>query len=438
MHRIFNGKCREKKRVCSRLLRIPGAGVQKPLAAVSRVLFAALLITALAACSTHAKQGKNKDASGAVQDSAVIPASTLHPGDTSVKSGGNDGGGAPDQQALAAEVFKTYRIGPEDVLMFRSFDDESLSMPVNVRYDGNISLPLVPDIHVEGLTREEAAKKVREAYAVYFQDPLISLTITEPRSKKFAVMGDVARPADYPYMQPLSLLESINAAGGLRIDQVTRETVVGAQGQLSKAFLIRHLGGEREVTEYDLRGFIQSGPHVSDTIIFPGDIVYVPESINLVYVLGAVRSPGVFPMTQGTTLLQLLARAGSFDEVTARIRRVVLIHQEDAATAQVKLINVRHILKSGNDILLAPGDVVYVPRTLLTEVQTFVTQINGIVSPILSLYQQAYQAYYTKDLLEQSLNAGDSRANTLLNLQNSLANFNQFATSALATMSAGK
>lgn len=394
-------------------------------------------------CATGSNAGKKPAAAGeeaqVVQETAVIDSSNLYPGDASGKDAKDSAeGAAAAGQKTAEDPFTDYRIGPEDVLMFRSFDDESLSTQVIVRYDGRISLPLVPDIKVSELTREEAVEKVREAYAQYFQDPLISLSVLEPRSKKYVVMGDVSRPAEYPYTKPLTLLESISVAGGLRVDQVSRDTVVGAQGQLSKAFIIRHAEANREVFEYDLRNFNKSGAHASDAPILPGDIIYVPGSINLVYVLGSVRSPGVFPMTEGTTLLQLLARAGSFDEITARVKRVVLIHQQDDKTSQVSLINVRDIIKTGRDLPLTPGDIVYVPRTLLANLQAFVTQVNGVVSPVLSLYQQAYQAYYTKDLLEQSLNAGNSTANTLLALQNSLANFNQAVTNALAIVPAGK
>lgn len=308
------------------------------------------------------------------------------------------------------ELFEEYRIGPGDVLSFRSFDDPSLDAIVSVRYDGCISLPLVPDVKVAGLTREDSLGLLRDAFSAHYTDPQLTLSVLEANSKSFTVMGDVARPAEYPYIRPLTLLDSINTAGGLRIYQRGGDQYVSSQGQLIKALIIRTVDGDRRVYEIDLRGFQEPGDHPSTVAVIPGDIVYVPESVNLVYVLGEVRSPGVFAMSEGLSVLEVLALAGGFSESSGRLSQVALIRDIDPGNTEVRLIDVREALKTGKDELLEPGDIVYVPRKRLVNLRDFVSRVTGTLTPIMSLYTQMYDTYYTRERFDRLFD--DRQVNT--------------------------
>ena len=307
----------------------------------------------------------------------------------------------------AETEFTEYRIAPGDLLEFQSFDDPSISrQQVVVRYDGFVSLPLIPDINVSGKTREEATLLLTAAYTDVFLDPQLSLAIMDTASKTYSVMGDVMRPAEYPYRRAITILDAINAAGGLRINQRRGDSFVGAQGELSKALIIRMVDGRRRVFDVDIRGLSEDGPHNSTTPILPGDGVYIPEGVNLVYLIGEVGRPDVYALTEGTTLVKLLAVAGGPNFTTGKMRRVVLMREIDKQQTEILLIDIRMTLKTGQDILLRPGDVIYVPQKDLIRLQQFVQRFTGSISPVLSLYTQALNAYYERDridlLLQQS------------------------------------
>ena len=276
----------------------------------------------------------------------------------------------------------------------RSFDDESLSGPVSVRYDGYVSLPLIPDIHVQDVTRAQAIELVREAYSKVFNSPRISLSITQVGSKIFFVMGDVRNPNEYSYVRPITLLDAINTAGGPRIDSRGGDSFIGGQGQLTHVFVIRHIAGERQVLEYDLKDLTRNGSHASDAPIFPFDIVYVPEGRNLVYILGEVQRPGVFELNEGMTVVELLTLAGGPTLRTSRLSQVVLVREIDETNSTVTLLNIKKMMKTGAIPLLQPGDILFVPRKNVTRVSDFVGQFAAMFSPILSLYNQAFDAYY--------------------------------------------
>lgn len=296
-----------------------------------------------------------------------------------------------------------YRIRPGDVLEFQSFDDEFLNRPdVVVRYDGYVSLPLIPDVKLEGLTREEAIDVVREAYKTEFRDPRLTLRVAQ-NSRSYFIMGDVRQPSEYPYTRPLSVIEAINRAGGLRGStdrQNSSSTYMSLQGQLVKAFVIRHQGGERHTFSVDLRDIISSGPHASETPVLPDDIIYVPEGLNLIYVLGEAGRSDVFQLTQGMTLLQLLAVAGGPRFPTARLSEVVLLREVNGTHTRVLIVNVKQMLKTGRSIELKPGDIIFIPRKRLVQAQEFVNRFTGTVTPVMSLYRQVYDTYYTAERYE--------------------------------------
>ncbi len=317
------------------------------------------------------------------------------------------GSSTPAEGVFAADVGGAYRIGAGDTLSFRSYDDVTLNDEVIVRYDGFISLPLISDINVLGASRDQATELVRLAYGDYFVDPQISLSIRDVISKYYYVIGDVNQPAQYPYTRPLTLLEAIYNAGGQRINQRSGDSFVGAQGQLVKAFIIRNRGVERRVDEYDLRDIETPGAHNADAPVHPGDMVYVPEGVNLVYILGEVRQPSVRQLTPDMTLLQLLAQVGGFNTPTARLRHVVLLREIDAENTDVMSLNIREMLKGGQDVVLQAGDIIYIPERRLSRLQTFVGQFTGSISPMLSLYGQVYDAWYTNNRFDLLYNNDD-------------------------------
>jgi len=334
---------------------------------------------------------------------------------------GQAGEGSPEAAAFAGKMeFPEYRISPGDVLAFRSFDDESLTVPqVNVRFDGCISLPLIDDVAVVGLTREEAAERVREAYCKVFKDPQISLTVVAASGQSFYVMGDINRPSEYPYRRPITVLQAINIAGGVRDrSRATGEYFESAQGSLSLAYIIRHKGSEREIIECDLKGLINPGMHASQIPVWPDDVVFVPEGVNLVYIMGAVVRPTVFSLVEGETLLQVLARAGGVLEPIAYKQKVVIIRGVNTAESEVLLVNVKRAMKTGKDVSLRAGDIVYVPRRPLVRLQEFSNRFTGSFLPLMDLYQEAYNTWYTDKQFRQLFDrAGDGTTGTLAVLQ---------------------
>jgi polysaccharide export outer membrane protein len=78
---------------------------------------------------------------------------------------------------------------------------------------GDLELPYLGKIHLEGLTIEDAKVKVEESLKKYFKVFYLQIKIGQ---FKFSVIGDVRNPSQYFYMQnSVNIIEAISQAGDL-------------------------------------------------------------------------------------------------------------------------------------------------------------------------------------------------------------------------------
>lgn len=162
---------------------------------------------------------------------------------------------------------RDYRIGPEDLLEIQVFGVDQLSRTVRVNTLGYISLPLVGNLDVGGLTAQEAealvATRLTESY---LQNPQVSLFIKEYTTQRVTVEGAVNRPGIYPLRGPTTLLRSIALAGGQ-----------GGLSDMSEVMLFRQdAAGNREARVYDVER-IRRG-ELEDPMVVNDDLIVVNRS----------------------------------------------------------------------------------------------------------------------------------------------------------------
>ncbi|MBI2203775.1 MAG: polysaccharide biosynthesis/export family protein [Candidatus Rokubacteria bacterium] len=127
---------------------------------------------------------------------------------------------SPAPSAPAAKVTPAvptdYVIGAEDMLQITVWKNDTLSRAVPVRPDGKISLPLLHDIHAAGLTAMQLRDKIAGALAEFMPNPEVSVIVTDVRSYKVSVLGEVNRPGVLQLKADTSILEVLAMAGGFR------------------------------------------------------------------------------------------------------------------------------------------------------------------------------------------------------------------------------
>jgi polysaccharide export outer membrane protein len=122
---------------------------------------------------------------------------------------------APKEAGEAVDIH-TYLIGPEDVLMINVWREKDFSGPQVVRPDGNITIPLIGEIHAGGLTPAQLSDKLHEALSKLINNPDVSVSVNAVNSKQYFIDGQVHRPGEYKLVTPTTILEALSKAGGFQ------------------------------------------------------------------------------------------------------------------------------------------------------------------------------------------------------------------------------
>jgi len=157
------------------------------------------------------------------------------------------------------------------------------------------------------------------------------------------VLGQVVRPGSYPVTEHSRVLDVIAAAGGLT-----------AQAAAERVTLTRTTAEEVQLLEMDIT-LVQQGRQ-ENLAVQPGDVLFVPEGAPQVLVLGQVRSPGSYRVTESTRLLDVLAMAGgTLDRAGQKLTLT--------RAGETKEIDLGALMRLGlgNERVQA-GDVIHIPE----------------------------------------------------------------------------
>lgn len=118
------------------------------------------------------------------------------------------------ETAGAKKVDDDYVVGPSDVLAINVWKDLELSRNVIVRPDGKISLPLIGELEVSGMTALNIQSLIADKLKEFISKPQVSVIVQEVKSRTYIVVGKIAKPGSYPLGKPTTVLEAIAIAGG--------------------------------------------------------------------------------------------------------------------------------------------------------------------------------------------------------------------------------
>jgi polysaccharide biosynthesis/export protein len=160
------------------------------------------------------------------------------------------------------EVSADFRIGNGDVLQISVWGEPQLTQRVTVRPDGNISLPLINEVHLSGLNTTAAQALLNQRFAKYILNPRATVIVLEVHSRLVYVMGKVQHPGAYPLAGPLDVVQLIALAGGI------------TEHAKQKQVYVLHQGGGRVNVNY--KAILEGRRRGADVELSPGDTVVVP------------------------------------------------------------------------------------------------------------------------------------------------------------------
>jgi polysaccharide export outer membrane protein len=248
-----------------------------------------------------------------------------------------------------------FTLGPGDVLTFSLFDtNETTKAQLTIGPDGRLSYLEAENVMASGLTVDELRAKVDEELGKYYKNPHAIITPVEYRSKKYVVMGAVAKGGVYPMDRPLTLIEAVARAGGLETGVYQAGAVELAD--LSRSFLSRQ--GQR--VSVDFEKLFQRGDISQNIPLEPNDYLYLAlSSANEIYVLGEVGAPGVVSFAPRSTVISAIASRGGFSPKAYKSK--VLVVRGSLTNPQTFVVDTSDILAGKTpDFKLEQKDIVYV------------------------------------------------------------------------------
>jgi polysaccharide export outer membrane protein len=251
-----------------------------------------------------------------------------------------------------------YRLGPEDEIEIKVWDHDDLTRKTRVGLDGNISYPFVGEIKAQGRSLLEVQKELERGLGPkYIIDPRVSVTVTEYKSGKFFVVGNVQKPGTYPLTKTIRVVEAISQAGGVASGTISKPLsgavaiIIRARPgeKLEQAKIPDKIPASQKIT-VSLSGAL-AGDLKQNLEIKNGDTIYVP---NLVYyITGEVKKPDRYPYEENMTVLMAVTTAGGLTD-KASARSTYIIRENSGIKDKVKVVM---------DDPIRPGDTIVVPES---------------------------------------------------------------------------
>src|SRR4051812_5543083 len=243
-------------------------------------------------------------------------------------------------------------VGPGDLLYISVANWTEVTRSYRIANDGAISLPVLGhSIPVSGLSASEIEKTIRATLIreKVLVDPIVTVNVVEYRSKAVDVAGAVRHPLTFQALGSVRLLDAIARAEGVSPEAGTE-------------VLLYRPNGNGEVQHISLKRLIDGADPSLNEMLHGGEQIRVPQA-GKVYVLGNVKLPGAYPITEaeGMTVLKALALCQGtlpYSQNTAFIFRP----KTDSAEREELAVSVKEIVKHHSpDVPLNANDILFIP-----------------------------------------------------------------------------
>lgn len=182
---------------------------------------------------------------------------------TKAKRGKGSSGGTHSDAQNRKSAPEGYRIGVDDSLFISVWKEPDLSGQVTVRPDGVITLPLVNDVQVVGLSPKDLQTLLTEKLKPFVNEPQVTVIVRDIKSRKVYLVGQVGKQGSIPLSGNMSLMELLASAGGL-----------GPFAKSESIYVLRNQDGHQVRIPFHYKKVLEG--KAQDIALLPGDMIVVP------------------------------------------------------------------------------------------------------------------------------------------------------------------
>jgi polysaccharide export outer membrane protein len=173
----------------------------------------------------------------------------------------------PAGAAPAGGTVDDYLIGAGDTLQVSVWKEPDVTVPsVVVRPDGMITVPLIKETAVAGLTPRQAETLITDRLSKYLNSPNVTVVVTASSSKKVYVIGAVRKEGPLPYTYRMTVMQALSEAGGL-----------SEYAKRRKVYILRSEGGREYRLDFNYEEVLRGERMEQNIVLLPGDTVVIPQ-----------------------------------------------------------------------------------------------------------------------------------------------------------------
>lgn len=288
-------------------------------------------------------------ASGKSQDTS--PTINAKIDEAATPSAGRQATITPPTVTAAPEGLEHLRLAPGYLLQMDIYNVPEMSTELRVDEDGNVIIPLVGRIHVEGDTLEQAQNAIADSLVngQILKDPQVTLNILQFSAKYVSVLGEVHTPGRIQLLAPEPLGDVLATVGG--------ETIAAGNH-----IQVQHREENGKIATQDIHYAQGQNPHILQAIMIdPGDTVLIHRA-GIIYVLGAVNKPGGYLMVNNGTMdvIQAISMAGG-TTLQASTRWAIVVRRQGDGFVQFRVPLGKMEKGAASPVQLQLNDALYVP-----------------------------------------------------------------------------
>jgi polysaccharide export outer membrane protein len=250
------------------------------------------------------------------------------------------------------------KIGKDDLLGIAVYDSPELTRTVRVGSDGEIRLPMLHHpVQAAGLNPADLEASITKALTEenVMVEPVVTVSVVESRSKPISVSGAVKNPVTIQAIGTVTLLDAISRAGGLS-ENAGAEILVSKQSSTAS---------DKPVTliqRIPVSGLMGGVDTTLNLRLEGGEDIRVPEA-GRVFVLGRVKKPGTFFITDGSesSVMKALALSGGLDSFPSHSAYIYRVEGGSGGRNEIPIELKKIMDRKAPDVALLANDILYVP-----------------------------------------------------------------------------